>query len=132
MTTTLYSEDLFQYIWYNLRDIIFTLDGDGFITTLSREFETLTGWPREKWIGKHFLNIVHPDDSEVVKEGFNATIRGESPPPYSARVLTKNGSIIVFEAKATPQLTDGKITGYLGIARDITDRNKMEDALRAS
>ncbi|MHA1978058.1 MAG: PAS domain S-box protein [Candidatus Hodarchaeales archaeon] len=132
MTTTLFSEELFQYIWDNLRDLIFTLDGDGFITSLSREFETLTGWPREKWMGKHFLDIVYPEDSEIVKEGFNATIRGETPPPYSARVPTKDGSIIVLEAKATPQLTHGKITGYLGIARDITDRNRMEDALRAS
>ncbi|MHA1993735.1 MAG: PAS domain S-box protein [Candidatus Hodarchaeales archaeon] len=132
MTTTTFSEELFQFIWDNLRDLIFTLDGNGFITSLSREFETLTGWPREKWMGKHFLEIVHPDDSEVVKEGFNATIRGETPPPYSARVPTKDGRIITLEAKATPQITNGKITGYLGIARDVTKRIEMEDALRAS
>ena len=80
MTTSLFSDKLFQYIWDNLRDIIFTLDGDGVITSVSREFETLTGWPRKKWIGKHFLEIVHPDDSKVVEDGFDATIRGKRPP----------------------------------------------------
>ncbi len=132
VTTTQFSEELFNYIWENLRDIIFTLDSEGFITSVSREFETLTGWSRENWLGRHFLEIVNPEDHEVVKEGFKVTIRGESPPPYSARLTTSQGEIIVLEAKATPQWTNGKITGYLGIARDITERNQMEDALRAS
>ncbi len=132
MTNKPLSEELFQYIWDNIRDIIFTLDGEGFITSISREFETITGWSREKWIGKHFLDLVHPEDSEIVKEGFSATIRGEIPPPYSARVPTKNGSLVILESKATPQISQGKIIGYLGIARDVTERIEMEKKLKAS
>ncbi len=132
MTSNEFSEDLFQYIWDNLRDIIFTLDSEGLITSISREFETITGEKRENWIGKHFIALVNPEDHETVIEGFNVTIRGETPPPYSARITTKSGEIVVLEAKATPQWTDGKISGYLGIARDITARNKMEIALKAS
>jgi PAS domain S-box-containing protein len=132
LTTKEFSEELFQYIWDNLRDIIFTLDSKGLITSISHEFETITGIKREKVIGKHFIELVIPEDHEIVIEGFNTTIQGESPPPYSARVSTKNGEIVVLEAKATPQWTNGEISGYLGIARDITKRNEMEEALRAS
>jgi PAS domain S-box-containing protein len=132
LVTTSYSEELFQYVWDNARDIIFTLDRNGLITSINKEFENSIGWKRKEWIGKHFLDIVHPEDNQEVIDGFEATIRGEKPPPYAARILSKSGQIKIFEAKGTPQIVNGEIIGYLGIARDITDRKKVEDVMRAS
>ncbi|MFX0182584.1 MAG: PAS domain S-box protein [Candidatus Hodarchaeota archaeon] len=132
MTTPSLSFEESQYILENIRDIIFTLSPDGRIKSLTREFENLTGWSREEWIGKHFLDIIHPADTEVVIKGFEATIEGETIPPYHARIFAKSGAILTLEAKPTPQIVDGQVTGYLGIARDITDRVQAEEALRAS
>jgi len=126
------SSEQSQYILENIRDIVFTLSPDGRIISLTREFENLTGWSREEWIGKHFLDIVHPADTAVVTEGFEATIRGETLPPYHARIFAKSGDILTLEAKPTPQIIDGQVTGYLGIARDITEHVQAEKELRAS
>lgn len=132
MDTPSLIEEQNQYILENIRDIIFTLSPDGIIKSVTREFENLTGWSREEWIGRHFLDIVHPDDTTVVIEGFKATIRGETLPPYHARIFTKSGDILILEAKPTPHIVNGQVVGYLGIARDITERKRVEDELRAS
>ncbi|MHA1237103.1 MAG: PAS domain-containing protein, partial [Candidatus Hodarchaeales archaeon] len=122
----------FQLFLDNLTDIIFTLSLDGSITSLSREFEEATGWKKEEWIGKKFLDIVHPDDVPIVIEGFKSITGGESPPAYSSRVKTKNGLYLTLEAKGTPQIINGEIVGYLGLARDITNRIEMEQILKSS
>ena len=125
-------EGHYEYIFENIRDIIFTLSLDGRITSVTREFENSTGWSRDEWLGKHFQDLVHPEDIEGVIQGFKDVISGDLPAPYEARVKSKSGDILTFEAKSAPFIINNKITGYLGIARDITKRKEMEEALRTS
>ncbi|MHA2247409.1 MAG: PAS domain S-box protein [Candidatus Hodarchaeales archaeon] len=121
-----------RYILENVRDVIFTLSPKGKVISLSPEFEKITGWTCEEWIGKSFTEISTPEDISIAIEGFEATIRGESPPPYEGRIISKSGEILTLEVKATPQIKDSKIIGFLGTARDITLRKKAEEALKES
>jgi len=125
-------QDQYDYILENIRDILFILDSDGKIHSITREFEIATGYSRTKWIGKHFLDIIHPEDAAIAIQGFESTISGETSDPYKVRVKSKSGEFLIFEAKGIPYIINGEIVGYLGIARDITEKKRVEDALKSS
>jgi len=125
-------KDHYDYILENIRDILFILNSDGIIHSITREFEKATGYSRAKWIGKHFLDLVHPEDAAIAIQGFERTISGETPDPYKVRVKSKSGDFLIFEAKGIPHIVNGEIVGYLGVARDITEKKRVEEALKAS
>jgi PAS domain S-box-containing protein len=113
-------------------DVIYTIAWDGTITSLNPAFERITGWSRSEWLNKHFAELVHPDDLNKAVETFHQAMRGETPPPYELRIKTKSGDYLVGEFISTPLIEKGEIVGELGIARDITEHKKAEDALRES
>jgi PAS domain S-box-containing protein len=114
-------------------DVIYTVSAeDGSLTSLNPAFETLTGWLRAEWLGKPLVGIVHPDDLPVAVETLQKASRGETQPPYELRVLSKSGEYLVGEFTSTPHVKDGKVVGELGIAHDITERKRAEEALRES
>jgi signal transduction histidine kinase len=51
-------------------------------------------------------------------------------PVLELRLLRKAGDPVVTELTATPQFQDGKLLGCLGIARDVSDRKRVEESLR--
>ena len=114
-------------------DVIYTISReDGSITSLNPAFERFTGWSRAEWLGKPFIDIVHPDDRAVAVETFEKCYRGETQLPYELRILSKSGECRVGEFTSTPHIKSGKIVGELGIVRDITERKKMEEQLKLS
>ncbi len=123
------SEERYRNLVDNARDIIFTLSTDGKFTSLNPVFEILTGWPSSEWIGNSFVPILHPDEVPLVMEMFQRALRGEIPPILELRILSEQGEYLMFEITSTPFISDGKVISVLGIARDITDRKRIEEHL---
>ncbi len=112
-------------------DIIYTLSAEtAAITSLSPSFERLTGWPCAEWLGKPFAKLVHPEDLPLATDKLQVALRGETPPPYELRILTKSGDYIDAEFTSAPQTHNGRIIGQLGIARDVTERKRLEEMIR--
>ena len=56
------SEQMHRYLVENSLDLIYTLDAEGRFNYLNPRIESLLGHPRNGLIGKHFSEIVHPED----------------------------------------------------------------------
>jgi len=124
------SEQRYRNLVDTARDVIYTLSLDGKIKSLNPVFETITGWPRAEWIGREFSLIVHPDDLPRAVTFFKTVLDGRVPPTFELRVRTKSGAYVPGEFMATPLMQDAQLVGVLGVARDITDRKRAEEALR--
>jgi PAS domain S-box-containing protein len=125
------SEERYRALVENTQDIIFTLLPDGAISSLNPAFETLTGWPARRWIGRSFAPLIRPDQLAPALEQYQALLKGETPPVFETYLRCRNDNYAVLEVFATPLVKNGQISSIVGSARDITERKRMqEDQLR--
>jgi PAS domain S-box-containing protein len=126
------TEDLYNEIMECARDAIFYLSSEGIVVTLSRAFETITGWKKEEWIGKSFIGLVHPEEIQLAKQRLTYILEGNTSTSLELRILKKSGEYVSSEILSSHLMKNGKIVGILGIARDITKQNLVTEALRKS
>ncbi|MBI5100276.1 MAG: PAS domain S-box protein, partial [Nitrospirae bacterium] len=124
------SEQRYRNLVDTAQDVIFSLDDAGTVVSLNPVFETITGWPLAELIGRSFTKIVHRDDLNIALDNFHRVMQGESPPLHVLRILNKAGGHLYAEILSKPNLKDGGVAGLFGIARDITKRIRLEDALK--
>jgi PAS domain S-box-containing protein len=114
------------------REIICTVDLDGCFTSFNAAFTAVTGWPREEWIGRSFDQLVHPDDLALCTAVFEAGLRGEVASSITHRLRMSDGLWLHVESTGTPQLSEGRVVGVLGVVREVTARVRAEEALAQS
>lgn len=98
-----------------MRDIIFTLDGHGTILTLNPEFEQITGWPADEWIGQDFLDLVPRERRRTANRRFALVLYRDGSPLERVVVRGRNGEELVLEVAVVKDET-----GLCGSARDVS------------
>jgi len=128
------SEERFRLLIENGHDIIYTLSPEGKILYISPSWPSLIGHPVAGVIGKSFRQFIHPEDLPVCEQAIRKTLEeGILQPYFEYRIRHADGSWRWHSSKSVPLRDDhGKVTGYEGIASDITERKDAENALRES
>ncbi len=125
------SEEQYRTLVETSPDVIFTLSvDDGLIRSLNSAFEQMTGWSRHEWLCRPFLEIVHPDDRALALAKYQEAMNGAGVLRYELRCLTRSGEYRVAELTTTALRNNGAVVGRIGIARDITEREVLEEQLR--
>ncbi len=125
------SEERYRALVESARDCIFSVSREGRIQSLNPAFEATVGWKREEWLGRSFAPLVHPDDLGSVVEMLRRAAAGERQPTIECRALTKSGGYLHWEVSISPAQA-GDPGDLLGIARDISERRRLEGQLRQS
>lgn len=127
---------------------IVATDVKGRIVTFNTASERLLGYRAEELVGRETPMIFH-DLDEVEKRarelatefqtkfepGFDVFIAQACPGVSTERewtFVTKRGERIPVSLSITALGEGGAVTGYLGVARDIRERKRIEEALSAS
>ena len=106
-------------------DGIFSLNVNGELTSANPALREMMGEGRPP-IGSHFRDIIHPDDLARAHDIFSRRLRGEEVPPYELRLLRANGDPLAVEITSSALREGTKVTGSLGIVRDISRRRAAE------
>jgi len=104
---------------------------DGKICYFNSYFPIAIGYATDELIGKDSLEIVVPEDREMVTENTIKMMKGELLSPYQFRVICKDGSIIWVMATVRSIQYHGR-RAVLGNYMEITERKQVEEALRQS
>jgi PAS domain S-box-containing protein len=123
--------DLYQRIIENSRDIIYSTDAAGNVTYVSPQV-SLLGYEEEDIVGHNLLEFVYDEDKERVLEDFQRSMSTGDEFPTVFRLLAKDGSYVYTEDYAKVITGNGEVVGLTGVLRDVTERKKMEDALKES
>lgn len=102
---------------------------------VSDRVESLLGYPLAEYLATFhsFLEVVHPDDVEAVRNGMAAQIAARTGGALTFRMRRKDGTYVWCESRSSVILDeDGRVVGLRGVAIDVTSRKLAEDELRAS
>ncbi len=134
------SEEQYRLIADNASDMIWTQDPfTARYTYVSPSCFRLTGYTPEQIIGKMPEDLLPPDSLSQgkahMKQISEAAQRGErvQDDRVELRLLCRDGGSIWVESVVNGVYDDsGRLTAFRGATRDITERKRMEEALRAS
>ncbi len=114
----------------NVRDAVIVTDLKGIVTHWNEGARRLFGWDAEEMLGRHFADRMPEAGQAWVSEqiyihGLGMEWSGE----YEA--WRKDGSRVWIDVRVSP-FSDGqgRRTGILGLANDISERRNAEEALR--
>ncbi len=125
------SEERYRMLIDTSPDIIYTVDaGNDRVQSLNMAFEKITGWQRDAWIGRPFPELIHPDDRALAARTIDEVRRGEPRSRYELRILTRSGEYRTAELTNDALFDGGKVAAAFGVARDITERKRLEEQLR--
>jgi len=117
-----------QILLDHTKDFIYRHDPSGQITYISPAVERITGFRPDEWLN-HYTH--HYTDNPVNRNGHAVTdtmlMIGTAGPPYTVEVKHKDGRTVWLEVNKQPYIVNGKVAGFIGVARDITRRINLEE-----
>lgn len=120
------SERKYQELFENARDAIWEQDLDGNITNVNHAFETLSGSSRQELLGTSVKSYMDDESLNLAVKIRRSLYSGEPiEQPYEQRLTRKDGSVAVLQMATSLIRENGKPTGYLHIARDVTRREQL-------
>lgn len=113
-------------------DAIFSRDPEGLITSWNSAATRMFGWTAQEAIGKPAQLISPPDRAGNFAHLLERVLRGEVVPPYDTERQRKDGSRFHAQVSLSGIKDDaGRVTGVSTTVRDITERRRAEENLRA-
>ena len=112
--------------------IAWTATRDGLIDSVNHQAAEYTGLAAEAHHGWDWITVVHPDDAERARLGWEEAVRTEQAPyEIEYRMRRHDGEFRWHIIRALPARdAGGRVVGWQGTATDIHDHKLVEEVLR--
>ena len=126
------SEARFRALVDASAQIVWTTDSAGRAVEDSPSWREFTGQAVEDWLGKRWLDAIHPEDAPRVARGWADAVASRA--PYSAEYRLRHaasGEWRMTSARAVPlRNADGTVREWVGMNADITELHRAWEELR--
>ena len=128
------SAERLRHLIDSSNDWVWEVDANGVYTYAGPQCRDILGYEPKELIGKTPFELMPPDESLRVAKVFNAIAAERKPFRLLKNInVHKDGHPVVLETNGVPVFDkDGTFHGYRGLDRDITERDRSEQALRES
>jgi len=110
-------------------DALMTTDPAGIITDVNKQMEALTGCTRDELIGAPFKSYF--TDPARAEAGIKLVLSNKKVTDYELTACARDGKETVVSYNATTFYDrDRTLQGVFGVARDVTERKRFEQALQ--
>ena len=126
------SEEKYRQAFSSTSDVIFMVDYDLRITSITPSVEKILGYSPEEMTNRRVdeLPLLSPSSQAMAVENIRQIFAGEAISNAVFEFIARDGSLKFGEIMASPIRQNGSIIGMIAIARDITRRQLAEEELR--
>jgi PAS domain S-box-containing protein len=130
------SEEKYRLLTENSGDVIYTTDTNLRMTYISPAIQKLRGVTPEEAMGQSFADATTPESLNVLMEDYLRVLpeieKGGNPTSHlELEQYKKDGSTFWSEVTLSPMRDGtGRMTGIVGVSRDISERKRMEAELK--
>jgi len=123
------SEERYRQVVEGAWEVIFTLSLDGRLLAINAAFERVTGYKVADWLGKPYIELLHPDERAHSREVFRAVIERQEAVRDTLTLVGRESAAYV-ELTSFPKVEHGRTTAIYGFARDVTEERRIENERR--
>jgi PAS domain S-box-containing protein len=127
------SEERFRSLVQHSSDIITVLEADLTIIYESPSVEAVLGYEAKGLVGRGIFTLLHHDDRQKAEAFFAAVMREPGATALGEhRLRHRDGTLLNIESVGTNLLHDPNVRGIVLNSRNVTERKRVEEALRVS
>lgn len=116
-----------------LPGMLWTANPQGLVDFLSPQWQAFTDLRLAELLGTGWLDTVHPEDREAVRQQWMAAVQAPHPVMLELRLNPKDSCARWFSLRATPIFDDhGGIHGWFGLCLDIDEFKRTQQELQDS
>ena len=120
----------FQAMVENDENLIILLDKNFKIIYKSPSSERMRGWTFSELTDRNFMEDIHPDDRENMKNTVREVLNNPGKTILSlTRLLHKSGNYIFLEGYMTNLLANENVKAIIANFQDVTERKKAEEEI---
>jgi PAS domain S-box-containing protein len=119
-------EERYRNLFENANDIVYTHDRDGRLTSINQTGERLLQRPRKEILSRNLLEFVVPDQQTAARQWLDNILKGAALPTSEWDFVAASGQRVKLEISTRLIEQGGQFVEVEGIARDITERKRLE------
>jgi len=123
------SEERYRDLFANANDLIFTLDRQLKIQSINKVGPVVTGYAEADLLGRPLRDLSFDDAWPQVERVFGDLLNGRTLQPFELQLKRRDEEVAVVEVSARLVRDSARTDAIHCIARDLTERRRLEEQL---